>query len=869
MRGEAVKEKMAMISEANWKATRCEVAGRRRRGLARTARLCIVTAALLIFTVLPLQAQTEKVLHSFAGPPAEGGSPSGSLLRDGKGNLYGTTQTGGASGSGTVFEMALNLDGSYTESVLYSFGAKAGDGQVPVTGLVIDGSGKLYGTTQSGGTSTNSTNCSFGCGTVFMLDNSSGSYKYSQMYSFTGSPDGESPGALLIDSHGNLYGTTEFGGTKTANCKSGCGTVFKLANNSGSYAYGVLYSFGAKAGDGINPLGHLAIDLSGNLYGTAASGGGSTACALGCGIVFELVSSGSYTPSVLHSFTGGSDGEIPSDLVMDAHGNLFGTAENGGSTACPMGCGTVFELTNNSGSYSYTGAPLYSFTGSPDAKNPGSLVIDALGNLFGTAGGGASTACIGCGTVFELANNSGSYTYTGVLYSFTGSPDGAQPGAGLLIDAFGDVYGTTVLGGTSTVCSISGCGTVFEIAPGPAGPAYVFSATTGSGQSATVNTPFASQLGVTVLDANGNPPLSAVTVTFTAGASAGGASGTFANGTATTTAPTIAGVATATVFTADGTVGSYTVTATAPHVTGTASFTLTNTVAQINTTITLSTSSSDHGTALPSNDALVGNPIAVSFKVVPASGSITPTGNVVVTDGLGDTCTQSPVVLTSASNGGGSCTLTIATLPASGSATLTATYTPDTNSFAGSMGTVNESVVEIFACGPSIPEQTVKQGATITYSFTVCVAGNANAVPIVADVVACVPRGKCTLAITQMGQTGVYTVSVTIVTTCGDCKTLMVPQPRSWPRPWPLTLFCFGALLAMLMACQLEQQNRARPRLLYAAGFLFAVVLGGMSGCSSSSSSSNDTPVGVYAVSVKAVAGNFNVVVPVNVMVEK
>ena len=355
--------------------------------------------------------------------------------------------------------------------------------------------------------------------------------------------------------------------------------------------------------------------------------------------------------------------------------------------------------------------------------------------------------------------------------------------------------------------------------------------------------------------------VSGVTITFDAPAS--GAGGAFAGGvnTAVTDA---SGMATSNVFTANGTAGSYSVTATAPNVSGAASFALTNAAAQIGTTVTVSTSSTDHGTPLPSNDALAGNPITVSFTVAQKSGSVTPTGNVVVSDGLGDTCAPSPVVLTSASVGAGSCTLTIA-LP--GTATLTATYTPNTNAFSGNTGSVSESVVEIFACGPSVPEQIVKQGAMITYSFTVCVAGNANAVPLVADVVDCVPRGKCTLGITELGQTGVYTVSVTVVTECGDCKTLTVPQPRSWRGSWLLTLFWFCALIALLMASQLAQQNRARPWVAYVASFIFAIALCGMSACNNGGTS--DTPVGVYTVSVKAVAGNFNVVVPANVMVEK
>ena len=848
-----------MNSDFRWAAAQGELAVGSGRALARVARWGIAAATFLIFGVLPLPAQTESVLYSFAGPPADGGSPAGNLVSDANGNFYGTTQNGGPANAGTVFKLHPKGDGTYTESVLYSFGATSSDGQLP-SGLVMDGSGNLYGTTQAGG---GSSACQFGCGTVFELVAASGVYSEKILHSFTGAPDGQSPGSLSMDASGNLYGTTEFGGTAKSSsfCKAGCGTVFELTNNSGSYTYSVLFSFSIAGFYGLNPAGNVVVDSSGNVFGTTPAGGGSSACALGCGTVFELVnSSGSYVPKALYSFTGVPDGELPgSNLILDAQGNLYGTASGGVSTACSsFGCGAVFKLHPN-GDGTYSESVLYSFTGSPDGQGPGSLVVDASGDFYGITGaGGASTACMQCGTVFKLhSNGDGSYTES-VLYSFTGIPDGAVP-MGLLLDASDNVYGTTGLGGTSTVCSISGCGTVFEITAGSTGTSHTISATSGSGQTATVGENFSSPLVATVVDGSG-AGVSGVTVTFAAPAS--GAGGTFAGGvnTAVTTA---SGMATSAVFTANATAGSYTVTATAPNVSGTASFALTNAAAQIGTTVTVSTSSSDHGTALPSNDALAGNPITVSFKVVQASGTVTPTGNVVLSDGLGDTCAPSPVVLTSAAAGAGTCTLTIAS---PGNATLTATYTPDTNAFSGNTGTAVESVVEIFACGPSVPEQIVKQGAMITYSFTVCVAGNANAVPLVADVVDCVPRGKCTLAITQLGQTGVYTVSVTVVTDCGDCKTLTIPQPGGWPGSWLLTLFWFWALLALLLAGRLARQNRARLRLVYAASFLFAIALCGLSACSGGST---DTPVGVYTVSVNAVAGNFNVMVPANVMVEK
>ena len=255
-----------MISEARWATAQSDGVVGKGRTLATAVRIGIAAATVLIVAVLPLQAQKESVLYSFAGPPADGGSPAGNLVRDANGNFYGTTQNGGAANAGTVFMLHPKGDGTYTESVLYSFGATGSDGQLP-GGLVMDGTGNLYGTTQAGG---GSSSCQFGCGTVFELAETSGVYTEKILHSFTGDPDGQSPGSLSMDASGNLYGTTEFGGTAKSPsfCKAGCGTVFELTNNSGTYTYSVLFSFSIAGLYGINPAGSLVVDSSGNLYGT-------------------------------------------------------------------------------------------------------------------------------------------------------------------------------------------------------------------------------------------------------------------------------------------------------------------------------------------------------------------------------------------------------------------------------------------------------------------------------------------------------------------------------------------------------------------------------------------------------------------------
>jgi uncharacterized repeat protein (TIGR03803 family) len=380
------------------------------------------------------QAQSEEILYSFSG--ADGAYPDAGLIMDASGNLYGTTSHGGI-GYGAVFEL-VNSSGTYSEKVLHNFTGYP-DGTYPIAGLIMDASGNLYGTTSNGGTD--------GYGTVFELVNSSGTYSESVLYSFTNSSgDGATPTAsLIMDKSGNLYGTTNGGGT------NGYGTVFELVNSAGTYSEKVLYSFTGSPGDGANPIAGLILDASGNLYGTTVIGGTN-----GVGTVFELVnSSGTYSEKVLYSFTnfGGDGAYAYGGLIMDASGNLYGTTYSGGTN----GAGTIFELANSSGTYSEK--VLYSFTGvNGDGALPyAGLTMDTSGNLYGTTYEGGTN---GYGTVFKLVNSPGAYSEK-VLYSFTGSGDGdgANPYyASLSMDASGDLYGTTVNGGNAY-----GDGTVFEL----------------------------------------------------------------------------------------------------------------------------------------------------------------------------------------------------------------------------------------------------------------------------------------------------------------------------------------------------------------------------------------------------------------------
>jgi uncharacterized repeat protein (TIGR03803 family) len=322
-----------------------------------------------VFKVSP--AGEETVLHSFTGTGGDGANPVASLIRDAAGNLYGTTEYGGvfgaacgANGCGIVFKLSK----SGKETVLYRF--TGGDGMNPWQGLVRDSAGNLYGTTLQGG--------DFGGGTVFKLDSAS---KETVLHSFntnSRSGDGSFPfgGSLLRDSAGNLYGTTEAGGSQLG------GTVFRL-DQSGTET--ILHNFAFNNGDGAIPYGSLLRNAAGNLYGATMQGGSH-----GLGVVFKL--DGNNTETVIHSFGGTGDGVPPgTNLAMDLTGNLYGTTHYGGRSYF----GTVFKL-DASGKETI----LHSFSGK-DGNGPGWGVIrDSMGNLYGTAQFGGA---YGGGVVFKIA----------------------------------------------------------------------------------------------------------------------------------------------------------------------------------------------------------------------------------------------------------------------------------------------------------------------------------------------------------------------------------------------------------------------------------------------------------------------------------
>ena len=308
--------------------------------------------------------------------------------------------------------------------VLYNFANGAGDGALPYAGLVQDSAGNFYGTTVEGGPN--------GAGTVFKLTRGG---TESVLHAFSNGTDGGEPYAnVILDSQGNLYGTTIGGGDDHA---CGCGVVFKIGT-SGQET--VLYTF-LGGSDGAEPHSGLVFDKKGNLYGTTHLGGG----ACDCGTVYKLSPDG--TETLLHAFAGGSDGAYPyySSSLLIKHGNIYGTTFQGGGSC---NCGTIFKI-DSAGKETV----LHAFTANGDGSDPEtSLIADKAGNLYGTTAFGGLG---GAGTVFKLAPDS---TET-VVYSFSGAGDGGGPQAGLVADRSGNVYGTTADGGAS------GAGTVFKLLP--------------------------------------------------------------------------------------------------------------------------------------------------------------------------------------------------------------------------------------------------------------------------------------------------------------------------------------------------------------------------------------------------------------------
>ena len=385
-----------------------------------------------------------KTLLSFNGTESEG-----NLIFDAAGNLYGTTGDQYDPSLITVFELSPRGDGTWTEHVLWT----ATGGTEPLNirpGVIFDASGNIYGTSRYGGT--------YGCGTVFELTReTSGSWPETNLFNFDCADSGAyAVGGVTFDKAGNLYGTTPQGGS------FGEGVVYQLTPGSGgTWTENILHNF-TGGSDGAYPdHPYLIFDASGNLYGSAALGGEGNCPLFGsstCGTIFKMTpqAGGTWDFTVLHGFTGGSDGGNPEGtMVFDKRGNLYGTTYGGGT----HGFGVVFELTPHSDSQ-WEERVLHAFRGDEDGTYPlGGVIFDAAGNLYGTTTDGGENRCFnapGCGVVYELTPTStGSYTED-ILVHFNGAPNDG-PYNNLVMDSLGNLYGTAT--GYNTYAS----GTIYEV----------------------------------------------------------------------------------------------------------------------------------------------------------------------------------------------------------------------------------------------------------------------------------------------------------------------------------------------------------------------------------------------------------------------
>jgi len=450
----------------------------------RFLRTGFATLAILSVLNLIVRSQAfgynESVLWNFGGGSINGTMPFAGLISDKSGNLYGTTSAGGDQGFGTVFKVIppSTAGGEWTLSQLWSFDSS--DGASP-SGLIMDKSGNLYGTTYSGG--------AYGVGTVFELtfhNKGGGIWTESVLWNFGNAGDGFWPPAgLIMDKGGNLYGTTSAGGAISA----ALGTVFKLIRPSttgGVWKESILWSFGSgsvvagRAPDGWTPRAGLIGDTHGNLYGTTFAGGtygptGSSAASEdGYGTVFQLIPPSTageiWTESILWNFGNGTDGENPlAGLIMDKSGNLYGTTSAGGAFGGFIGTGgTVFELSPPPNGGNWEESVLWNFAeGDAQPTEPeAGLIMDTSGDLYSTTNLGGT---YGRGTLFELtppSPNQESWEQS-TIWSFGKGNDGKNPVAGVIRDSSGNFYGTTWLGGLFGPGTAAEGGTVFEVSNPP------------------------------------------------------------------------------------------------------------------------------------------------------------------------------------------------------------------------------------------------------------------------------------------------------------------------------------------------------------------------------------------------------------------
>ncbi len=425
----------------------------------------ILVLLFITFTAQPAQAQAFTVVHNFTGGPDGANPRAGLTMdKAGNlyGTTYNGGQMAGSCsslGCGTVFKLTHKGSG-WIFSPLYSFAGDS-DGFGPMARPAIGADGSLYGTTTEGGWVDQYGGCYVGCGTVFRLRPKATPCKTTlcpwekkEIYAFHRYDDGSQPqGNLTFDQQGNIYGTTFEGGY--GNCGFGydCGLVYELIPSGGSWNETVLYYGDYGRG---NPPSGVIFDKQGYLYGVLSLWRNET------GMVYQLAPSGSgWNETMLHQFSP-EDGTYPiGGLIFDNDSkNLYGTTSYDGTNDGSQYGGTVFSLTPSGDTWKF--AVLVNFPGPQDgACGPrDELVMDGHGNLYGTT---YCSGYWGYGSVFKLTPSGGSWTLT-TLHDFTGGDDGKFPWSSLVFDANGNLYGTTEYGGNGC-SGDSGCGVVFQITP--------------------------------------------------------------------------------------------------------------------------------------------------------------------------------------------------------------------------------------------------------------------------------------------------------------------------------------------------------------------------------------------------------------------
>ena len=396
-----------------------------RRVLHAAQRVLAILGAATLLATVAWAASTTKLIYSFGGN-GDGEYTDTELVMDSSGNLYGTSVQGGTFGGGTVFQVTP----AGVHTVLYDFTGGA-DGGEPYKGVTLDANGNLYGTAVTGGGGS----CEGGCGVVFKLTNSGGTWTQSVIHTFTGGSDGSGPGSpVSIDKQGNVYGTTPTGGA------NGIGVVYQLRPDaSGEWKLRVIHTFTGGNDGGGGSASRLLIDAAGNLYGVCTVGGAN-----GFGTVFEMSpTQGKWQFATLYAFKDSPDGALPyGGLIFDKAGNLYGTTYYAGV----YDLGTVYKLTHKNGTWSES--VLYSFKGGADGASPiSSLASDPAGNLYGTTSDGGAAAC-GCGVIFKMTRGTTGKWTESVAYRFPGIPSPGFAYNGMVGDSAGNFYGATVHGGS-------------------------------------------------------------------------------------------------------------------------------------------------------------------------------------------------------------------------------------------------------------------------------------------------------------------------------------------------------------------------------------------------------------------------------------